>query len=106
MDNKFGEDNPMDQANIFELDQADANNDIQDILGQINTFNKSGKIMNKNNEMNFIEDESASSKIYNKEYFGATPPYNIDSSGGGLQSLISEINQELVGDQIINLDDI
>lgn len=75
-DNCIENDNPMDQANIFELEQAEGSNDIQALLGSIGSIHSSENI----DYQNFMgmNDIKASSS----------------NDGGDLQSLISEIKHE------------
>lgn len=123
-------DNPLDHANIFELEQAECNNDIQDLLGQINSINSDADKLNSlNNNFNNnrydnininINNNNTNNAISNSNIPNNNVMYNLDgnnamnmnmninmdSSGGGLQSLLSEINQDIGSGDMINFDDI
>lgn len=68
----------MDQANIFEL-EAEGSNDIQALLGSINSINSINSNENINYQ-NFMGMGDMKGKSFN--------------DGGDLQSLISEIKNE------------
>jgi len=67
--------NPMDQANIFELEQAEGTNDIQALLGSIGSIHSSENIDYQN-------------------LIGMTDAKVKSNDGGDLQSLLSEIKNE------------